>query len=63
MRTLVVLTLALSLATLGLALAAPSAEARACIIGEPGENCIVTIYCYNGCCNPDMCCGPECAPP
>lgn len=64
MRTLVILTLAMSLATLGFALAAPTAEARACIIGEPGENCIITIWCFTDCgCNPDMCCGPECAPP
>jgi len=64
LRTILALTLALSLATLGLALAAPSAEARVCVIGEAGDDCIITIHCPWDCsCPPDRCCDPECAPP
>jgi hypothetical protein len=65
MRTILVVTLAVALAALGLALATPNAEAGGvCIDGKCVNACLTYWYCLGDPCDPStQCCGPECAPP
>lgn len=54
MSAILPLAVALSVATFGLVLAAPTANAGACVLGEQHEDCLVPAWCSDAACS-DVC--------